>query len=127
MLIALPSQLERSLYQELFILEDAIGRMTPVHMQFVSSWEAFDAVLEMRFRNMQGYRKVLDKEYVFQERAAGRVIDRSRSFEATFLPGQKIVMTMLFNETGGSATSCPRCQSTSDQLQDSDIQWLVRG
>ena len=45
----LPSHLERSLYQEPFILEDAIGRIAPVHMQFINSWEAFDSVLELRF------------------------------------------------------------------------------
>ena len=47
----LPSHLERSLYQEPFILEDAIGRIAPVHMQFISSWEAFDSVLELRFHS----------------------------------------------------------------------------
>ena len=47
----LPSHLERSLYQEPFILEDAIGRIAPVHMQFINSWEAFDSVLELRFQS----------------------------------------------------------------------------
>lgn len=47
----LPSHLERSLYQEPFILEDAMGRIAPVHMQFISSWEAFDCVLELRFNS----------------------------------------------------------------------------
>ena len=47
----LPSHLERSLYQEPFILEDAIGRIAPVHMQFINSWEAFDSVLELRFHS----------------------------------------------------------------------------
>ena len=47
----LPSHLERTLYQEPFILEDAIGRIAPVHMQFINSWEAFDSVLELRFHS----------------------------------------------------------------------------
>ena len=47
----LPSHLERTLYQKPFILEDAIGRIAPVHMQFVNSWEAFDSVLELRFHS----------------------------------------------------------------------------
>ena len=54
----LPNLLERTLYQEPFILEDAMGRIAPVHMQFISSWEAFDSVLELRFRDIQGYKKV---------------------------------------------------------------------
>lgn len=64
-----PSHLERSLIQEPFILEDAIGRISPVHLQFISSWEAFDAVLELRFRLVQGYTKVKNGEYVLQEHA----------------------------------------------------------
>lgn len=50
----LPSALERSLIQEPFILEDAIGRITPVSLQFINSWDAFQAVLEVRFRGIQG-------------------------------------------------------------------------
>lgn len=73
----LPGHLERSLYQEPFILEDGIGRIAPVHMQFISSWEAFDSVLELRFRRMQGYKMVQNKEYAIQDHATGRrLIDR---------------------------------------------------
>lgn len=55
----LPSHLERSLINEPFVLEDAIGRMSPVHLQFISSWAAFEAVLETRFRGIQGYESTL--------------------------------------------------------------------
>ena len=54
----LPSQLERSLYQEPFILEDGIGRIAPVHMQFIHSWTAFDSVMEIRFEGFQGHQMV---------------------------------------------------------------------
>lgn len=121
----LPSQLERSLYQEPFILEDAIGRVAPVHMQFVSSWEAFDSVLDLRFRDMQGHKKVQNKEYVLQENATRREIDRSRPWAASFLPGQKVVMSILFDDSGISTSLCPRCQSTSEKPQDTDIKWSV--
>lgn len=120
---ALPSHLERSLYQEPFILEDGIGRIAPVHMQFINSWDAFDSVLESRFRNMQGHLMVQNKEYVIEESATRRDIDRSRPWEASFLPGQKCVMSMLFNEPVNSTSSCPRCQLPSDRSQDSDVQW----
>ena len=118
----LPSQLERVLYQEPFILEDGIGRIAPVHMQFICSWEAFDSVLELRFRNMQGYTMVQNKEYVIQESSTRREIDRSFPWEASFLPGQKVVMSMLFNDTTSSTTSCPRCQFSSEKPHNSDIQ-----
>ena len=35
--ISLPSYLERSLFTEPFVLEDAIGRICPVHLQCISS------------------------------------------------------------------------------------------
>lgn len=37
--------LQRSLTHEPFILEDSIGRISPVHLQLIHSWDAFDAVL----------------------------------------------------------------------------------
>ena len=119
----LPGHLERVLYQEPFILEDGIGRIAPVHMQFISSWEAFDSVLELRFRNMQGYTMVQNKEYVIQDISTRREVDRSFPWEASFLPGQKVVMSMLFNDTMSSTTSCPRCHCSSEKPQNSDIQW----
>ena len=81
----LPSHLERSLFQEPFILEDGIGRIAPVHMQFITSWEAFDSVLEMRFRGMQGHQMVQNKEYVIQENATRREIGRSHPWVRIFL------------------------------------------
>lgn len=122
----LPSYLERSMIQEPFILEDAIGRMSPVHMQFISSWEAFDAVLELRFRSVQGHKKVKNKEYVIQEHVTRREIRRNQPWEASFLPGQRVDMSLVFESQEQKElprTTCPRCQTASAELQDSDIQW----
>jgi hypothetical protein len=122
----LPSHLERSMIQEPFILEDAIGRISPVHMQFISSWEAFDAVLELRFRTVQGHKKVKNKEYIVQEHATRREIRRNRPWEVSFLPGQRVDMSLVFESQEQKElpqTTCPRCQTVSAELQDSDIQW----
>lgn len=119
----LPSHLERTLIQEPFILDDAIGRIAPVHMQFITSWEAFDSVLELRFRNFPGHKKVQDKEYIFQEHATGREIDRSYAWDASFLPGQRIEMSMIFKSTRSVVSTCPRCQLATERPQNSDIQW----
>ena len=51
----LPSHLDRSLIEDPMILEDPIGRIAPVHLQFITSWDAFHSVLEIRFQNMPGY------------------------------------------------------------------------
>jgi hypothetical protein len=125
-----PSALERTLVQEPFVLEDAIGRISPVHMQFISSWAAFDAILELRFQKMQGHKKVLNKEYIIQEHNTRREIRRDLPWEASFLPGQRVDMSLIFEkqekettQTTTAETSCPKCQTVSTVLQDSDIQW----
>ncbi|KAF4636663.1 hypothetical protein G7Y89_g1430 [Cudoniella acicularis] len=124
-----PSALERTLVQEPFLLEDAIGRISPVHMQFISSWEAFDAVLELRFHKLQGHKKVINKEYVIQEHATRREIRRDLPWEVSFLPGQRVDMSLIFEkqEKGSTnnkstQTTCPRCHTASTACQDSDIQ-----
>ncbi|KAF2469173.1 uncharacterized protein BDR25DRAFT_372361 [Lindgomyces ingoldianus] len=55
---ALPGRLKRVLIEEPFILEDATGRVAPVPLQFATSWDAFNAVLEIRFKNLEGFRKI---------------------------------------------------------------------
>ncbi|EAT78354.1 hypothetical protein SNOG_14117 [Parastagonospora nodorum SN15] len=123
---ALPSRLERSLIEEPFVLEDAIGRIAPVHLQFVTSWDAFNAVLEIRFRDMQGSKKVKQKQYGLQDRATKRDIHQSQSWERAFLPGQRIEMSFLFDtqesENSQGIVTCPGCQTLSTSPTHVEIQ-----
>jgi len=121
----LPSSLERTLAHEPFMLEDALGRITPVHMQFVNSWEAFDAILEVRFRNAPGYKKVQGRKYTLQEQKTRKEISRARPWDASFLPGQKIDMTLIFRSRKGESNGavCPACLAPSLETKDGEIQW----
>jgi len=136
---SLPGYLERSMFNEPFILEDAIGRISPVHLQFISSWEAFGAVLETRFRGIQGHEKIRRGHWTLQDHATGREISRRRNWEGAFLPGQRVNMSLLFQrettiETFGSSTrvpascqaACPRCQADVSDSHDIEIHWYVR-
>jgi hypothetical protein len=121
---SLPSHLERSLIRDPFILEDAIGRIAPVHMDFVTAWDAFDSVLEVRFRNIQGYRKIVDKDFVLQESVTKREISRGLPWEGAFLPGQRIVMSIVFKDGPESSHArCPGCQLTCGSYSEFGIQW----
>jgi hypothetical protein len=121
---SLPSHLERSLIQEPFLLEDAIGRMAPVHMQFITSWEAFDSVLDMRFRNIPGHSKILRREYILQDHASKRDISFQRPWEGTFLPGQRVDMSIIFDDLWEEVgLSCPRCQHIGGNQSKGEIQW----
>jgi len=125
---ALPNHLERGLIEEPFVLEDAIGRIAPVHLQFVTSWDAFNAVLQIRFRNMQGFKRVMEKQYSLQEKVTKRDIDQNRPWQRAFLPGQRIEMSFLFDipddnrDSSESNATCPGCQTPSKSLPDVEIQ-----
>ncbi|KAF2108018.1 hypothetical protein BDV96DRAFT_672475, partial [Lophiotrema nucula] len=115
---ALPSRMERGLIEEPFILEDAIGRIAPVHLQFVTSWDAFNAVMEIRFKDVQGYKK---------ERATKREIEQTRPWQLAFLPGQIVEMSFLFNSEASDVeekqeVTCPNCHSRSTHPVDSETQ-----
>jgi hypothetical protein len=124
----LPGRLERSLSEEPFILEDAIGRIAPVHLQFVTSWEAFNAVLEIRFRDIQGFQKIKERQYGLQEKATRREIDQSRPWERSFLPGQRVEMSFIFDATDDECpkdptkVTCPGCFTQSDTTSVADVQ-----
>ena len=120
----LPSRLERSLYQEPFILEDAHGRIFPVPMQFINSWEIFEHALTERFRGIKGSRMVQQKQYVLHDSAANQDIRRERPWEGAFSPGQRVVMCMLFVEPIESQ-SCPKCNYLPTMEIESDIKWYV--
>ncbi len=118
----LPSHLERCLHQEPFLLEDSHGRIRPIYMDCINSWDAFDAWLEIQFRDLPGYRKVQNKHYVLHETVSNRDIERQRPWENAFLPGQRIVMCVLFTAYFGS-NHCPRCFIESSAAVDSDVKW----
>jgi len=133
---SLPCYLERSLFNEPFVLEDAIGRISPVHLQFISSWEALDFVLETRFRGLQGHDKVQSGHWTLQDNATGREISRRRNWEGAFLPGQRVNMSLLFQreatvESSDSSArapksdqaACPRCQADASDSRDAETQW----
>jgi hypothetical protein len=135
---SLPCHLERSLFNESFVLEDAIGRISPVHLQFITSWEALDAVLETRFRGLQGHDKVRGGHWILQDHATGREISRRRNWEGAFLPGQRVNMSLLFQrettvetfDSSGQTESsnqaaCPRCQADVSGCCDAETQWYV--
>jgi hypothetical protein len=134
--ISLPGHLERSLFTEPFVLEDAIGRICPVHLQFIPSWEAFDAVLEARFRGVQGHDKVQRGHWTLQDHATGRDVCRGRSWEGAFLPGQRVDMSILFHSETSvdspaqmptrNSAACPSCQADVSETLDAETRWCVR-
>ena len=121
----LSSQNGGALIEQPFVLEDGIGRKAPVHLQFINSWGAFHAVLEQRFQDVQGYKKVQREEYILQEHATRREIKQSQRWETAFLPGQRIEMSFVFKSADqeSTRTSCPSCKTSADDLENAEILW----
>jgi hypothetical protein len=116
---ALPLQVQRQ--QPVYFL-DACGFHAPFHLEFINSWEAFVAVLGIRFKH-RGLRVIEKKQYVLEDANQQRVIDMARPFETCFFPGQQVNMDACFDEKTGTRTSCPVCQHIETAALDEAIDW----
>ena len=106
---------------EHFVLEDATGRSFPIHMKTIISWEAFDVILNDRFKGKKGERRTRRKLYSLHESASHQQIDRSVNFTDAFVPYQKVDMSLMCKapeaptaSNGDSGmSSCPWCKTVS--------------
>ena len=83
--------------------------------------QAFETILEMRFRDLPGHRKIMQKEYALRSSLINKDIDSSIQFNHCFLPGQYYDMSMIFNARAHN--SCPACQKQSDEALDTRVTW----
>lgn len=110
------------------LFEDAHGRLAPFHVEFINSYAAFQAVLEARFENMPGLRKVRNLEYAMQDVQSKKILDFSTPWENNFRPGRRFNMSMVFQLPKAVTSSCPGCSTkTYNRLMDEglDIQWYA--
>ncbi|KAK0737418.1 hypothetical protein B0T21DRAFT_383396 [Apiosordaria backusii] len=107
---------------EHFVLEDATGRAFPIHLKTITSWEAFEFILNDRFKGRKGERRIRRKLYSLHESASHQEIDRSATFEDAFVPYQKVDMSIVCkapevpqaNGAGDTGlSSCPWCHTVS--------------
>jgi hypothetical protein len=69
------------LLQQPVILHDALGRIAPFHLEFITSAAALQAVLKVRFENV-GLRKVVMNEYGLRDLARRNEINTSKPWES---------------------------------------------
>jgi len=118
----IPREFKPCWIQEPVMLTDALGRIMPIHIELVNSWEVFDTVLATRFMGLPGQRKIARKEVAFQDRYLTKDVERTQSFEACFLPGRRIDMSMVFKQIN-PCTSCPKCGLEADCTSGAVTQW----
>lgn len=125
---SLSHSIGRPLVQEPFMLEDPLGRVSPVHLQFITSWEAFHAVLGTRFVGLPGHDKIERREFVLQEGSTSREISSEDPWEIAFRPGASVCMSIVFRRAvkiTGSNSHCPHCGSISESETSDDVHWCV--
>jgi hypothetical protein len=119
----IPPQVTR---QQPVYFEDAHGRIAPFHIEFINSFEAFQAIMEVRFRHVPGLKKVQNSEYLLHEFNSKRELNLRAPWESVFLPGRKVNMSMVFQRPQASLSSCPGCQTeneTEREATDKEIKW----
>lgn len=112
-----------------FTIQDAVGREFPIHLNTITSWNAFAFVLSEKFRGVRGARRVRDRRYRLIEQATRREVDQSTNWARAFLPHQKIVMSLLCKDTDTTTEStnsqlatCPWCKTESDSDTSTQVQ-----
>lgn len=110
-----PREFEPCWIQEVLILTDALGRVAPIHLELINSWDVLESVLMARFKNIPGERKVMRGEYALQDRGSLRDIEKSQTFEASFLPGRRVDMSMIFKQSHSLLRVCPGCRLDTEE------------
>jgi hypothetical protein len=80
-------------------------------MDYVNSWDAFDEMLAVCFLGLPGHKKVAKRDYVIQDQKTSKELLRSIPWSGAFLPGQRIIMGLIFRKRLQKAQSvfCPGC------------------
>lgn len=117
----IPAQVE---LQEPVVLLDACGRRAPFYLEFITSAEAFLAVLKIRFRQAgvrpRGLRKLDESEYVLQSQK--RALNAAMPWARVFRPGQLVDMRTTFRRSAPQSI-CPSCRTENEFGAEDDIEW----
>jgi len=106
---------------------DALDRLAPIHWEWINSWDAFIAILKVRFKNT-GLKKIEKGKFAVRSTKTDRDLDIRRPWEASIFRGQLYDMSMLFREVNGSCpTSCVVCSHFCEGETGQDIKWYVNG
>ncbi|XEV07087.1 hypothetical protein FSHL1_012374 [Fusarium sambucinum] len=125
---AIMTRLDRGPSDEHFILEDITGRVFPIHLKTITSWEILAFILSERFKGKKGSRRVQQKRYTLRENKTHREINGSMSWDSAFLPYQKVNMSLICieadgNDTNGkAASSCPFCKTLPDSIVSAGVE-----
>jgi predicted RNA-binding Zn-ribbon protein involved in translation (DUF1610 family) len=82
----------------------------------------FDMIIAKRFEKHPGHGKIQRGEFAIEEDSTGTELSRMTELTMCLSPGQKIDMSVIFNETSAS-NHCPRCGAKSEASSKTRNQW----
>ena len=115
----IPGQVERQ--QPVFLI-DGLGRAYPFHLEFIRSAEAFVAVLAINFKKLGDDKKILNREFVIEDSTSKLDIDLEADWDLCFSPGQRVEMSMVYQQLEVSGT-CPSCRADCSSHEDRETEW----
>lgn len=123
-------RLERPISEEYFTLQDAIGRILPIHLRTITSWEDLGYIIQRRFEGMKGGRRVARHQYALEDHASRKELNQSVPWDHAFRPYQKVNMSILCTdslETPGDVPmrSCPSCRHLTSGEETAEIKWYI--
>jgi hypothetical protein len=115
----IPGQVLR---QQPVYLEDARGVLAPFHLEFVTSADVLIYALKERYSE-SGARKVDQGKFAITDAKTSRDIDLTREWIRCFRPGQRVNMSLFFENTFDKTTTCPSCHAECTGDQGKEIEW----
>ncbi|OCK76927.1 hypothetical protein K432DRAFT_428373 [Lepidopterella palustris CBS 459.81] len=91
--------------------EDAHGRLFPINIQWLDTWEHFETALKWKFSKVPGLNKIEAGEYVLHDALSGRDIVRTQPIEHSLRPGRRVNMSVIFKLQMNKQALCPKCGS----------------
>jgi hypothetical protein len=111
------------LLQKPIMFLDALDRIAPIHLEWINSYEAFLAVLKVRFKHI-GLQMIENGRFALQASKTKRDVDLRKPWEACFYPGQAYDMSMLFRDSSSNrTTACTACHYPCAGTTGEDITW----
>jgi hypothetical protein len=115
----LPPQINRQ--QPVYFI-DACGQHAPFHLEFINSWEAFKAVLEVRFK-YKGPQKIRRGEYVLERASNKMALSREAPWEHSFQSGLTYTMDVMFDVPNQTTNCCPVCRLEAQESLEAEVDW----
>lgn len=85
--------------------------------------QMLDLILRKRFELQVGHTMVCEGHYAIEDGNDGHEIARNTDLLSCLRPGQKVDMSMVFDELHWDSNTCPRCRTKVTGSTDSRIQW----